>query len=259
MCPAELAADSRRGRMQGQRDEKTSGRSGGGSPLAGERQTRGEGKKKERERATTNRREKERAISRGNEGNEDGWWKKRGKKEGENVCVCARACMYVCVRERERWDSQWHTDAARRNDIEWRSPRNAPCREQDHTGCTGRRTERERDETRRKRTKWQKRRKWKRRHSNYRDEVSTRTLLARTILFDRRDWETRPGLAGEIGATIGAGTGTERYWAGRRERRIGTGEAIRGRDGAVQRYRVEIPAKCIVVGANSTRRRETEL
>ena len=72
VCPAELAADSRRGRMQGQRDEKTSGRSGGGSPLAGERQTRGEGKKKERERATTNRREKERAISRGNEGNEDG-------------------------------------------------------------------------------------------------------------------------------------------------------------------------------------------
>ena len=59
----ELAADSRRGRMQGQRDEKTSGRSRGGSPLAREREIR-RGKesregRKEREQRPAGRRKNE--------------------------------------------------------------------------------------------------------------------------------------------------------------------------------------------------------
>lgn len=95
MCPAELAADSRRGRMQGQRDEKTSGRSRGDSPLARER----EGRRTERVRRRKESNDQstgERTSYIHRERGKRRRLKKKPERKRDRMCMC------VCERGEER-------------------------------------------------------------------------------------------------------------------------------------------------------------
>ena len=118
------------------------------------------------------------------------------------MCVCARARVtYVCVRKRERErerERAGDTRMQRGVTISSGGPHGMHRAESKTTQSGTGRTEARRGGKERIETAM---RKMVRRHSDYRVQVSTRTLGADDSVRSTEDCETRPGLAGEIGAT----------------------------------------------------------